>query len=259
MPSSRSSSIRPTMRACWRSWSAQRARPRSTLRARLAAKAFAHTARYDTIVARYLRRARRTPPSTFPGDRCRWCSSKRAGAALRRESASARRVLSRPGAARREHRERARAAGQGTVVQQHRRCRRRDRMRAPVRSSPPASSSSTPIPAASRSPPSARAAYERAYRTDPTSAFGGIIAFNRELDAATAQAHRRAPVRRSDRRARIRRRRARVLAPSPNVRRARARRIWRAADAARCVEYTQRHRRAAGADARYATRSARRI
>ncbi len=30
------------------------------------------------------------------------------------------------------------------------------------------------------------AAYERAYRTDPTSAFGGIIAFNRELDAATA-------------------------------------------------------------------------
>ncbi|HWJ36478.1 MAG TPA: bifunctional phosphoribosylaminoimidazolecarboxamide formyltransferase/IMP cyclohydrolase [Steroidobacteraceae bacterium] len=29
-------------------------------------------------------------------------------------------------------------------------------------------------------------AYQRAYRTDPTSAFGGIIAFNRELDAATA-------------------------------------------------------------------------
>ncbi len=28
-------------------------------------------------------------------------------------------------------------------------------------------------------------AYERAYRTDPTSAFGGIIAFNRALDAAT--------------------------------------------------------------------------
>jgi len=29
-------------------------------------------------------------------------------------------------------------------------------------------------------------AYERAYQTDPTSAFGGIIAFNRNLDAATA-------------------------------------------------------------------------
>lgn len=31
-------------------------------------------------------------------------------------------------------------------------------------------------------------AYDRAYQTDPTSAFGGIIAFNRELDVATAKA-----------------------------------------------------------------------
>jgi phosphoribosylaminoimidazolecarboxamide formyltransferase / IMP cyclohydrolase len=31
-------------------------------------------------------------------------------------------------------------------------------------------------------------AYERAFRTDPTSAYGGIIAFNRELDADTAAA-----------------------------------------------------------------------
>ena len=30
-------------------------------------------------------------------------------------------------------------------------------------------------------------AYERAYRTDPTSAFGGIIAFNRSLDSKTAK------------------------------------------------------------------------
>ncbi len=35
---------------------------------------------------------------------------------------------------------------------------------------------------------SIRDAYDRAFRTDPTSAFGGIIAFNRPLDAATAQA-----------------------------------------------------------------------
>ena len=33
-----------------------------------------------------------------------------------------------------------------------------------------------------------REAYEQAYRTDPTSAFGGIIAFNRTLDAQTAAA-----------------------------------------------------------------------
>ena len=31
-------------------------------------------------------------------------------------------------------------------------------------------------------------AYQRAFSTDPTSAFGGIIAFNRELDATTAEA-----------------------------------------------------------------------
>ncbi|MBZ0093667.1 MAG: bifunctional phosphoribosylaminoimidazolecarboxamide formyltransferase/IMP cyclohydrolase, partial [Sulfuricellaceae bacterium] len=31
-------------------------------------------------------------------------------------------------------------------------------------------------------------AYQRAFSTDPTSAFGGIVAFNRELDAATAEA-----------------------------------------------------------------------
>ena len=34
----------------------------------------------------------------------------------------------------------------------------------------------------------AREAYDKAYATDPTSAFGGIIAFNQTLDAATAQA-----------------------------------------------------------------------
>jgi len=36
--------------------------------------------------------------------------------------------------------------------------------------------------------PSSLEAYERAYHTDPTSAFGGIIAFNRELDAGSARA-----------------------------------------------------------------------
>jgi len=36
--------------------------------------------------------------------------------------------------------------------------------------------------------PTTAEAYDRAYKTDPTSAFGGIIAFNRPLDAATTQA-----------------------------------------------------------------------
>jgi len=33
-----------------------------------------------------------------------------------------------------------------------------------------------------------REAYERAFATDPVAAFGGIVAFNHELDAATAGA-----------------------------------------------------------------------
>ena len=43
-----------------------------------------------------------------------------------------------------------------------------------------------PIPAGSASRDVLRDAYDLAYRTDPTSAFGGIIAFNRPLDAETA-------------------------------------------------------------------------
>ena len=45
-------------------------------------------------------------------------------------------------------------------------------------------------------------AYDRAFKTDPTSAFGGIIAFNRPLDAATARRYRRPAVRRGHHRAR---------------------------------------------------------
>ena len=52
--------------------------------------------------------------------------------------------------------------------------------------------------------------YEAAYATDPTSAFGGIIAFNRTLDARDGEGHPRPPVRRSADRAGFRRRRARL-------------------------------------------------
>ena len=40
-------------------------------------------------------------------------------------------------------------------------------------------------------------AYNKAFATDTESAFGGIIAFNRELDGATAAAICEAPIRRS--------------------------------------------------------------
>ena len=48
---------------------------------------------------------------------------------------------------------------------------------------PPSPSSSTPIPAASPTAPTLKAAYEKALACDPVSAFGGIVALNRTLDA----------------------------------------------------------------------------
>ena len=63
----------------------------------------------------------------------------------------------------------------------HRRVRRRS---AP----PPASSSSTPIPAASPRAPTCVDAYRKALACDSTSAFGGIVAVNRTLDAEAARA-----------------------------------------------------------------------
>ena len=58
-------------------------------------------------------------------------------------------------------------------------------------------------------------AYAKAFKTDPTSAFGGIIAFNREVDGAGAAARRQA-VRRSADRAGVH---ARGAAPSSPPRR----------------------------------------
>ena len=45
-----------------------------------------------------------------------------------------------------------------------------------------------PIPAAWPSADTPLDAYKLAFATDPTSAFGGIIAFNRTLDEAAAEA-----------------------------------------------------------------------
>ena len=75
----------------------------------------------------------------------------------------------------------------------------------------PASSSSTPIRAASRSRATRSRPTTARIKTDPTSAFGGIIAFNRALDGEHRARDRRAPVRRADHRAGGRRRRARAL------------------------------------------------
>ncbi len=92
------------------------------------------------------------------------------------------------------------------------------------------------------------AAYERAYRTDPTSAFGGIIAFNRELDAATAAAITERQFVEVLAVPALSAEAARLLAAKPNVRVLLLGELD--APAGRRARVPQRHRRAAGADAR---------
>ena len=109
------------------------------------------------------------------------------GPALRREPASAGGVLQRPRLDPVLGGRRPQGAGQGALVQQHPRPRRGLARSSPRSTSPPASSSSTRTPAA---PASARV------RSRPTSGPGtaipsrpsaGIVAFNRQVDAATAK------------------------------------------------------------------------
>ena len=198
----------------------QQRRRRPTRRAsRSPRKSFAHTAAYDGAIANYLRRS--TPRrASFPGHAhacsspsCRTCATARtrtrAPRSIATRSPAAGSLAALPP-----------AAGQGALLQQHRRRRRRVGMREELRPSRRASSSSTPIPAASRSARRCWKPTRKAFATDPTSAFGGIIAFNRALDRATAEAVGQA-VRRSDHRAAGRSRRAEGLRSQGQCARAR--------------------------------------
>jgi phosphoribosylaminoimidazolecarboxamide formyltransferase/IMP cyclohydrolase len=155
-------------------------------RSRLAAKAFAHTARYDTMVASYLGAIHNVPENRFPGtlplvfDKAqdlRYGENPHQQAAFYRDpvprgaSISAARVLQGKDLSFNN------IADADTAIE----CVRQFEETACVivKHANPCgvSVAATPLEA-----------YDRAYRTDPTSAFGGIIAFNRELDATTASA-----------------------------------------------------------------------
>ncbi len=166
---------------------ARRAAPRSgalsdETRLRLAAKAFRTraptTPRSTPTSAAESRHARRAT-AAFP-DRLLLDLRKVTGPALRRESAPARRVLPRRRARGPEPRRGAPAPGQGAVVQQLPRLRCRPRARRRARRPRPARSSSTATRAARRWARSRATAFERALECDPMSAFGGVIAFNRQ-------------------------------------------------------------------------------
>ena len=157
-------------------------------RLRLAAKAFEHTARYDGAVARYLgaRIGADTPPAPFPStlnlryvksQEMRYGENPHQRAAFYTEPAGA-------------------EAGVATARQRQGKALSFNNVADTDAALECVKSFSEPAcvivkhanPCGAAIGEGIREAYERAFRTDPTSAFGGIIAFNRPLDAETAAA-----------------------------------------------------------------------
>ncbi|MBV6417548.1 MAG: Bifunctional purine biosynthesis protein PurH [Steroidobacteraceae bacterium] len=154
-------------------------------RSRLAAKAFAHTARYDTMVAGYLlgreSAAERFPPTlplVFDKLRdLRYGENPHQAAAFYRDVAGRGASIAAAEFVQGKELSYNNIADADTAIE----CVRQFAASACV-----IVKHANPCGVAIAESP--LAAYGNAYRTDPTSAFGGIIAFNRELDAATAAA-----------------------------------------------------------------------
>jgi phosphoribosylaminoimidazolecarboxamide formyltransferase / IMP cyclohydrolase len=153
-------------------------------RARLAAKAFAHTAAYDSMVAAYL--ASREGEPQFPAtlslvfekvQDLRYGENPHQQAAFYRDPAARGASVARAQVLQGKDLSFNNLADADTAIE----CVRQfaDPACVIVKHANPCGAAIAPTP---------REAYERAYLTDPTSAFGGIIAFNRVLDAATARA-----------------------------------------------------------------------
>ena len=152
-------------------------------RCRLAAKAFAHTASYDTAIARYLLDPER---SGALGDRFLYSGGRiqklRYGENPHQEAAF--------------YRDQTPVAGSLAIARQlqgkalsYNNIADGDAALACVRQfdAPACVIVKHANPCGVAVDQSINEAYERAFATDPTSAFGGIIAFNRPVDRATAQ------------------------------------------------------------------------
>ncbi len=154
-------------------------------RSRLAAKAFAHTARYDTMVSSYLldresatERFPATLPLVFDKVRdLRYGENPHQAGAFYRDVAGRGASVASASIVQGKELSYNNIADADTAIE----CVRQFATTACV-----IVKHANPCGVATAETP--LAAYEKAYRTDPTSAFGGIIAFNRELDAETAAA-----------------------------------------------------------------------
>jgi phosphoribosylaminoimidazolecarboxamide formyltransferase/IMP cyclohydrolase len=155
-------------------------------RASLAAKAFAHTAQYDTMVAAYLLGREVTTDESFPQtlplvyeklQDLRYGENPHQRAAFYREPTANGSSVATARMLQGKELSFNNIADTDTAVE----CVR-------VFNEPACVIVKHANPCGVATAVSLVDAYDRAYRTDPTSAFGGIIAFNRELDEATAAA-----------------------------------------------------------------------
>ncbi len=154
-------------------------------RSQLAAKAFAHTARYDTMVSNYLlaRHAAVEPfPDTLPlifdkAQTLRYGENPHQAAAFYRELNARGASVATAHVLQGKELSFNNIADADTAIE----CVRQF-------DEPACVIVKHANPCGVCVAPAVAEAYEGAYRTDPTSAFGGIIAFNHTLDAPTAQA-----------------------------------------------------------------------
>jgi len=158
----------------------------STMRQRLAAKAFAHTAQYDAMVSAYFTGAIGGGAPTFPDDLnlsfrkhldLRYGENPHQQAAFYTDPRAIGASVTRAKQVQGKELSYNNIADSDTAVE----CVRQFAMAACV-----IVKHANPCGVALGA--TLAEAYSRAYRTDPTSAFGGVIAFNRELDAPAAQA-----------------------------------------------------------------------
>ncbi len=155
-------------------------------RSRLAAKAFAHTAKYDTMVSNYLLNREGNERETFPQtlplvyekiQDLRYGENPHQKAAFYREPQVQGSCIANAKMLQGKELSFNNIADTDTAIE----CVR-------VFAEPACVIVKHANPCGVATSVSLADAYDRAYRTDPTSAFGGIIAFNRELDEATAAA-----------------------------------------------------------------------
>jgi phosphoribosylaminoimidazolecarboxamide formyltransferase/IMP cyclohydrolase len=155
------------------------------LRASLAAGAFAHTAQYDTMVAQWLMHQQHMTPATFPPtlplvfakvQDLRYGENPHQQAAFYRPVAGPATGIAAAHAVQGKELSFNNIADADTAIE----CVRQF-------AAPTCVIVKHANPCGVAQASELALAYEAAYRTDPVSAFGGIIAFNRELDAATAR------------------------------------------------------------------------